>query len=143
LRERAEVNGVRRGDGLTRCGLPSEGIPSDIFVDGISRLSASAERDGHRARGRDGIFLNARGANAELRQAVNEFASACIATNAGDHARLGAERTGVISEVRRRAAELTPTGQNIPEQFAETDDLTGHGVLLSATNGSRLGFPAS
>ena len=65
------------------------------------------------------------GPDAPVSQPAEELVAERVAPDGGDEPGMAAELAEVVGDVERRATRIEGVGQEIPEDFAETDDVGG------------------
>jgi hypothetical protein len=69
--------------------------------------------------------------DAEAGQLAQGLASERVVADARNELRLGTESTSMIRKVRRSAAQLAASRQQVPQHFADADELEFHELLSS------------
>ena len=96
-------------------------VPSDVFMDDVTRLALTVQCDGDRARGMAMIDVDTAAVDSQAIELVQDFMPPWVIANGADHVRLGAQRLGVIRKIRGRSAKLLAAGQQVPEDFTDAN----------------------
>ena len=131
LRKCAEADGVCGRSQLLPFRRPFEVIPGATGREFKGRLSHRIDIYFRRTRGMLRVDLEEFAAEADAFEATSSGAAERVAADAAGDDAVIAEKAGHVGEIGGCAAEFFPFGENVPEEFAEADDVVGlmrHGL---------------
>ena len=126
LREAPEADRIRTGGQGERRLVGLDPVPGDVLADRESGLAVGGQVNGDRPRGGPGVDLDGLGREAQGPESLQDFAAQGIVADPRDQPGVGTQRTALIGEIGGSAAELLAGRQQVPEHFADGEDLMSH-----------------